>query len=63
MDRPEGPHDALSIALHRVFYLAIIMDRHEGPNTGLTIALLRGLYLAIIMDRLEGPIVPYYSLA
>jgi hypothetical protein len=51
----EGPHTALTIALHRGLYLAIIMDRYEGPQTTLTIAMHRGLYLAIIMDRYGGP--------
>jgi hypothetical protein len=50
MYRPEGPHSALTIALHRGLYLSIMIDRHEGPHTDLTIALYRGLYLAIIMD-------------
>jgi hypothetical protein len=49
------PKTALSIALLRGIYLAIIMDRYEAPQTTLTIALLRGLYLAIIMDRYEAP--------
>jgi hypothetical protein len=55
MDWYEGPHTALTIALHRGLYLAIIIYRYEGPHTALNIALLRGLYLSIIMDRYEGP--------
>jgi hypothetical protein len=39
MDRHEGPLTALTIALHRGLYLAIIMDRHEGPLNALTRAL------------------------
>jgi hypothetical protein len=42
--------DALTVALHRGLYLAIIMDRYGGPQSTLTIALHRGLYLCIIMD-------------
>jgi hypothetical protein len=61
MDRYVGP---LTIALHRDFYLAIIMDRYAGPVTSLTIALHRALYFAIIIDRYEGAsYCPYYSLA
>jgi hypothetical protein len=40
MDRHEGPHTALTIALHGGLYLAIIMDSYEGPRTALTIALM-----------------------
>jgi hypothetical protein len=58
MDRHEGPHSALTIALLKGIYLTIIMDPLEGPDISLTIALLRGLYLAIIMDRYECTIVP-----
>jgi hypothetical protein len=39
MDRHEGPHTALTLALHRDLYLAILMDLHEGPNTALNRAL------------------------
>jgi hypothetical protein len=39
MNRHEGPHTALTIALHGRLYLAIIMNRHEGPHTALIIAL------------------------
>jgi hypothetical protein len=39
MDRQEGPLTALTIALNKGLYLAIIMDRHEGPLTALTKAL------------------------
>jgi hypothetical protein len=55
MDHHEGLHSALTIALLRGLYLAIIMDRHDRPHSVLTIALLRGLYIPIIMDRHEGP--------
>jgi hypothetical protein len=48
------PHTALTIALHRGLYIAIIMDRYRGPHTSFTLALHRGLYLAIIMDRYSG---------
>jgi hypothetical protein len=40
MDRHEGTHTDLTIALLRGLYLAITMDRHEGPHSALTIALL-----------------------
>jgi hypothetical protein len=43
MDRYGGPHSALTIALHRGIYLAIIMDRNGVPQSALTIALQRGL--------------------
>jgi hypothetical protein len=43
MDRTEGPHSALSIALLRGLYLSIIMNRYEGPKSAITLALLRGL--------------------
>jgi hypothetical protein len=43
MDRYEGPHTSLTIALHRGLYLAIIMDRYERPLTALNIALHGGL--------------------
>jgi hypothetical protein len=49
MDREKGPQTALTIALHRGLYLAILMDRDKGTRTAITIALHRGLYLAIIM--------------
>jgi hypothetical protein len=50
MVRYEGTQSALTIALHRGIYLAIIMDLYERPLSALTIALHRGLYLAVIMD-------------
>jgi hypothetical protein len=43
MDRYEGLQTALTIALHRGLYFAIIMDRYAGPQTALTIALHRRL--------------------
>jgi hypothetical protein len=43
MNRYEGPHTALTIALLGGLYLAIIMDGYEGPQTTLTMALLGGL--------------------
>jgi hypothetical protein len=43
MYRHEGPHSALTIAMHKGLYLAIIMDRHEEPHTVLTIALHKGM--------------------
>jgi hypothetical protein len=64
MDRYEGPHTGITIALHAGLYLAIIMDRNEGPHTTHTIGLHGRLYFAIIMYRYEGPPhCPYYSLA
>jgi hypothetical protein len=48
MDRYEGPHTALTTALHRGLYLETIMDRYEGPPA----------YFAIIMDPYEGPKLP-----
>jgi hypothetical protein len=39
MDRYEGPHTALNIALNRGLCLAIIIDPYNGPKTSLTIAL------------------------
>jgi hypothetical protein len=51
MNGHEGSHTALTIALHRGIYLAIIMVRPDSPHAALTIALHGGLYLAIIMDR------------
>jgi hypothetical protein len=39
MDRYEGPHTALTIALHGGLYLAIIIDRYRRPHTSLTLAL------------------------
>jgi hypothetical protein len=44
MDQYEGPHTALTVALHGGLLLAIIMDRYEGPQTDVTIALHGGLY-------------------
>jgi hypothetical protein len=43
MDRYEGNHSVLSIALNGGLYLAFIIDRFEGPHTLLTIALHGGL--------------------
>jgi hypothetical protein len=40
MDRYEGTHTSLSIALHRSLYFVIIMDRYEGSHTAFTIALM-----------------------
>jgi hypothetical protein len=48
MDRYEGHHTALTIALHIGLYIAIIMDRYEGPHNPLTMALHRDLYLSFI---------------
>jgi hypothetical protein len=39
----EGTHTALTIALNRGVYLAIIMEGYRGPPTALSIALHRGL--------------------
>jgi hypothetical protein len=44
---------ALTIALPRGHYLAIIMDRYRGPLSALTIALHRGIDLVIMMSRYE----------
>jgi hypothetical protein len=63
MDRYERPHTALTLAMTRSLYLAIIMDRYGGPQTALTIAVHRGLYLTIPMDRYWRLTLPYYSLA
>jgi hypothetical protein len=46
----KDPKIPLTIALHRGFYLAIIIDRHEGTQTPLNMALLISLYLAIKID-------------
>jgi hypothetical protein len=35
MDRYEEPESALTIALHRGLYLAIIMDRYGGTHRAL----------------------------
>jgi hypothetical protein len=43
MDQYEVQQSALTIALHRGLYLAIIMDRYEGHQTALTTALHGGL--------------------
>jgi hypothetical protein len=51
MGHYEAHHTALTYALHRDLYLAIIMDSYLGPQTAFTIALLRSLYLGIILDR------------
>jgi hypothetical protein len=58
MDRYEGTHSALTIAMHSGLYLAIIKDSYGGPHNALSITIHRGLYLAIIMHRFEGTIVP-----
>jgi hypothetical protein len=47
------PQTALTIALHRGFYIAIIMEHYEGHQTAHTIALHGGLYLAIMMEPYE----------
>jgi hypothetical protein len=47
MDPYENPHSALTIALLRGLYLAIIMDPYDGPHNALSIALRRGLYLGV----------------
>jgi hypothetical protein len=44
MDRFEMPHIALTIALHRGLYLAIIMNQYEGHHTNITLAVHGGLY-------------------
>jgi hypothetical protein len=51
MDWEKGHQTALTIALHRGLFLAIILDREKGEQTALNIELYSGLYLAIIMDR------------
>jgi hypothetical protein len=38
MDRHEGTHTALTIALHRGIYLANMKDRQEVPHSALIIA-------------------------
>jgi hypothetical protein len=53
-----GPLTALTIALLRSLYLAILIDRYLGPQTAFNIRLIKGLYFAIIMDRYEGPLLP-----
>jgi hypothetical protein len=58
MSRHEWPHTALTIALHRGLFVAIIFDRYEGLHTTLTIAFHGVLYLAIIMYRHEGHTLP-----
>jgi hypothetical protein len=55
MDRYEGPHTVLAIALHICLCLEIIVDHYEGPHTYHNLAFHGRLYLAIIMDRYEGP--------
>jgi hypothetical protein len=64
MDRYEGTHTALSVALHGDLQLAIIMDRYGRPHTDLNIALHGALYI----ENCNGPLYmsphcPYYSLA
>jgi isoprenylcysteine carboxyl methyltransferase (ICMT) family protein YpbQ len=54
MDRYGEPHTALTIALHRGLYVAILMDHYEKKHSALTIFLHRVLYLAIIMERYGG---------
>jgi hypothetical protein len=58
MDRHQGSQSALTVALHRGLYLAIIVHLYEGPQTARNIAWHRGLYVAIIMDMYEGPKLP-----
>jgi hypothetical protein len=43
MDRCEGPHTALNIALHGDLSLGIITNSYEGPLTALTITFHGGL--------------------
>jgi hypothetical protein len=43
MDRHEGPHTSLTIALHADLYLVILIDRHEESHIALIITLYRGL--------------------
>jgi hypothetical protein len=43
MDRYEGHQNALTIALNKRYYLAILMDRYEGPQPALSIGLHRSL--------------------
>jgi hypothetical protein len=43
MDRYDGHHTDLTIALEGGLYLAILMYHYEGPYTALTIALHWGL--------------------
>jgi hypothetical protein len=56
MDRYEGTHGPLTIALHGGLYLEIKVDLYEGPNTTLTIVMHGGLYLAI-MKGLTFPLL------
>jgi hypothetical protein len=51
MDRIRGPETALTLALHRGLYVAILIDLYIWPQTALTIALHCGILLAIIMVR------------
>jgi hypothetical protein len=51
MDRYEGFHTALTVALYGVIYKDIVMGRYEGTH----IASHRVLYIAIIMNQNEGP--------
>jgi hypothetical protein len=60
MDRHEGTHIALTLALHRGLYLTFIMDLHKGTHTALNLALHRGEYLAIIMAAFEGYPLPLF---
>jgi hypothetical protein len=55
MDSYEGPHTALTIALYRDLYLAILMVIYEGPNISLTLAVHEDLYLAIVVWAMWGP--------
>jgi hypothetical protein len=62
MDRYEGPHTALTIAMHRGLYLAIIIDRYEGPHTALTIALHISINNSRVPDDWKSAIlVPIYK--
>jgi hypothetical protein len=58
MDRHKWNLTDLTIALHRRFYLAIILDRYEELHTTITIALHKDFYLPIIMDFMNGPTLP-----
>jgi hypothetical protein len=49
----EGPQTALSLALHRGLYLAIIIHLWGATNS-LTMFLDGGIYFLIIMDRYRG---------
>jgi hypothetical protein len=59
MDQYEGPHSALTIALHIGLCLDIIMDRYDGPHSALSIALQKGLYIDILINPYYGPTLPF----